>query len=80
MNICFWCGMLSHDYKECEIWLKSNGILPLECQQYGHWIKASLFSLAKRQVLEVKGYDLATVRAPVDQFARGGVPMSIRLN
>lgn len=29
-NICFWCGMLSHDDKECEIWLKSNGKLSTE--------------------------------------------------
>ena len=35
-NLCFWCGMLSHDDKECELWLKSNGTLPLDRQQYGH--------------------------------------------
>jgi len=52
----------------------------LERQQYGHWIKAPLFSLAKRQVLEVKGYELVTVRAPIDQSARGGAPVSIGLN
>ena len=49
--------MLSHDDKECEIWLQSKGNLPLERQQYGHWIKASIFSPTKRQVLEVKGFD-----------------------
>nr|POE85857.1 uncharacterized protein CFP56_18206 [Quercus suber] len=71
-NICFWCGMLSHDDKECEIWLKSNGNLSMEQQQYGHWIKASIFSLARRQVLEVKGYESIASSASVEQSTRGG--------
>lgn len=56
-NLCFWCGMLSHDDKDYELWLRSKGTLPLERQQYRHWIKASVFSMSKRQVLEVKGFD-----------------------
>ena len=75
-NICFWCGMLSHDDKECELWLKSNGNLPLERQQYGHWIKASLFNPSKRQVIEVKGYDLEPMAGPVVQSERGRVGVS----
>lgn len=68
--------MLSHDDKECELWLKSNGTLLLERQQYGHWIKASLFSLANRQVIEVKGYNLEPVKGMGDQSFRGGVGVS----
>ena len=75
-NICFWCRMLSHDDKECKLWLKSNGTLLSDHQQYGHWIKASLFSLAKRQVIEVKGYDLEPVKGTGEQSARGGVGVS----
>ena len=56
-NLCFWCGMLSHDDKDCEIWLKSKGSLPVEQQQYGHWIRASQFSPVCRQYVEVKGYE-----------------------
>ena len=75
-NICFWCGMVSHDDKECELWLKSNENLPPERQQYGHWIKASLFSPGKRQVIEVKGYDSEPVVGPVVQSERGRVGVS----
>lgn len=57
-NLCFWCGMLLHDNKDCEIWLKSKGSLPVEKQQYGHWIKAFQFSPVRRQYIEVKGYEL----------------------
>ena len=56
-NICFWCGMLSHDNKDCEVWLKSKGSLSVEHQQYGHWIRASQFSPVRRQYIEVKGYE-----------------------
>ena len=71
-NIYFWCGMLLHDDKECEIWLKINGNLSMEQQQYGHWIKASIFSSTKRQVLEVKGYKSIESSASVEQSTRGG--------
>lgn len=37
-NICFWCGMLSHDDSDCELWMSSKGMLPVESQQFGHWI------------------------------------------
>ena len=80
LNLYFWCGMLLHDDKKCEIQLKSNGNLPLEQQQYGHQIKALIFNLAKRQVLKVKGFDLATVRASVDQSIWGGSSMSLGNN
>lgn len=29
-NLCFWCGLLLHGDKDCEIWLKSKGTLPLD--------------------------------------------------
>ena len=34
-NFCYWCGMVSHDAKECSIWLSSKGSLSLEQQEYG---------------------------------------------
>ena len=43
-NLYFWCGMLDHDDKDCEVWLKSKGSLSVEDQQYGHWLRASQFS------------------------------------
>ena len=48
---------MSHDDKDCEILLKSKGTIPLERQQYGHWIKALVFSMSKCQVIDVKGFD-----------------------
>lgn len=48
--------MLSYDDKDCDLWLGSKGTLSVESQQFGHWIRASQFSPARRQTLEVKGF------------------------
>ena len=56
-NLCFWCGLLTHDDKDSEIWLKSKGRLVVDDQQYGHWMRAPQFSMGKRQSIKVKGYE-----------------------
>ncbi|XP_030922912.1 uncharacterized protein At4g02000-like [Quercus lobata] len=40
-NLCYWCGSLCHDDKECILWLQSNGTLSVEDQQFGPWIRAT---------------------------------------
>ncbi|KAK9990738.1 hypothetical protein SO802_025723 [Lithocarpus litseifolius] len=37
-NICYWCGHLTHDDKDCGIWLRSGGSLSNNEQQFGPWI------------------------------------------
>ena len=61
-SICFWCGMLSYDDKECELWLKSKGTLLVDQQQFGHWISAFLFSPGRHQIIEVKGFEPAALK------------------
>ena len=34
-NICYWCGHLSHDDKDCIIWLQSKGSMLTDKQQFG---------------------------------------------
>ena len=57
-NICYWCGSVSHDDKDCSLWLQSKGTLNLEEQQFGSWTRAPLFNLAKMSFVEVKGYEV----------------------
>ena len=37
-NICYWCGQVSRDDKDCILWLSSKGTLQVEEQQFGPWI------------------------------------------
>ena len=54
-NFCYWCGMVSHDAKECSIWLSSKASLSLEQQEYGSWLRADPFSVGKKSFLFVPG-------------------------
>ena len=56
-NICYWCGLLSHDDKECEMWLRSKDGLSTEEQQFGPWLRAPQFNLARKAIVEVQGFD-----------------------
>ena len=42
-NLCYWCGSLTHDDRDYELWLKSEGTLLTEAQQFGPWIHAPPF-------------------------------------
>ena len=52
-NICYWCGQLSHDDKDCTLWLQSNGTLAVEDRQFGPWIRVAQFNYSKKSVVEV---------------------------
>ena len=56
-NICYWCGSVSHDDKDCSLWLRIKGTLKSNEQQFGPWIRAPLFNSAKKSFVKVKGYD-----------------------
>ena len=32
LSICYWCGHLDHDDKDCDLWIQSNGTLTTEQQ------------------------------------------------
>lgn len=56
-KICYWCGRLSHDGKECTVWLSSKGDLSGAGQQFGPWLRTAQFNLARKTRVEVQGYD-----------------------
>lgn len=33
-NLCYWCGRLTHDDKDCKFWIDSEGTLKLEDRQF----------------------------------------------
>ena len=55
-NLCHWCGSLTHDERDCKLWIESEGMLPTEAQQYGAWIRAPPFVQSKRNSVSVLGF------------------------
>ena len=55
-NICYWCGRLDHNDRDCEIWLESEGSLAENQKQFGPSLRASPFSPARRNVVAVPGF------------------------
>ena len=46
-NFCYWCGMVSHEEKECKIWLARKGPNSHEQQEYGAWLWATPYKPGK---------------------------------
>ena len=55
-NVCYWCGRLTHDEKNCIMWLQSKGSLKVENQQFGQWLRVSQTTSLKKMVIDVTGY------------------------
>lgn len=55
-NLCYWCGSLTHDDRDCELWLESEGTLPTEAQQLGPWIRAPPYTSSRRTTVTVPGF------------------------
>ena len=56
-NICYRCGQLSHDDKDCILWIQSKGSLLKEDQQFGPWIRANQYNPVKKVTIKVEGFD-----------------------
>uniref|UniRef100_A0A7N2MYR1 Zinc knuckle CX2CX4HX4C domain-containing protein n=1 Tax=Quercus lobata TaxID=97700 RepID=A0A7N2MYR1_QUELO len=54
-SLCFWCGCLVHEDRDCELWVDSEGSLLPESQQFGPWLKAAPFVPSRKYVVKVPG-------------------------
>ena len=57
-NICYWCGCLTHDDRDCEQWVELEGSFSTESQQFGPWIRASPFFPLRKNVIKVPGFHI----------------------
>lgn len=53
--------MVSHDAKECSVWLSSKGSLSLDQQEYGPWLQADPFSVGKKSFMFVQAQEVISV-------------------
>ena len=55
-NLCYWCGRLTHNDRDCELWLDSEGTLEEVDKKYGLWIRAQPFASSRKAVVTVPGF------------------------
>ena len=70
-NICYWCGCLDHNDKDCDIWIESEGTLSTDLQQFGPNIRASAIMASRKQVVSMPGYCKTKVGTSKAAFSGG---------
>lgn len=55
-NLCYWCGRLTHDDRDCEIWIESEGTLKSDQKEFGPSLHAQPFVASKKQMVSVPGF------------------------
>ena len=55
-NLCYWCGQLTHDDRDCELWINSEGTLTPEQCEFGPYLRAPPFVAARRSAIMVPGF------------------------
>ncbi|XP_075663122.1 uncharacterized protein LOC142632636 [Castanea sativa] len=55
-NICYWCGCLDHNYKDCVLWIKSKGTLSPDQHQFNSSLRAPSYRVYNKPVVSVPGF------------------------
>ena len=55
-NMCYWCGRLTHDDRDCGLWIDSEGTLTPEQREFGPFLRAPPFVAARRSAILVPGF------------------------
>ena len=55
-SICYWCGCLDHNDRDCNLWIQSNGSLKMDQQQFGSFLRASPYESFGRDMIYMLGY------------------------
>ena len=58
-NICYWCGRLDHNDKDCTLWIQSKGSLTEENRQYNQTLRASPYRPQKSVIFVLGFYERA---------------------
>lgn len=54
-NFFYWCGLVTHDERDCEHWLCSNRTLKKEDQQFGDWMWLEVEPMVRKTSITVPG-------------------------
>ena len=53
LNLCYWCGCLTHNDRDYESWIDSEGTLTTVDQQFRPWLHAAPYSRSQKRVITV---------------------------
>ena len=70
-NLCYWCGRLTHDDRDCERWIDSEGTLTPEQREFGPHLRAPSFVVARKSSIVVPGFYAAKKRGSLG-VSKGG--------
>lgn len=54
--MCYWCGCLDHNDKQCKLWIQSKESLSVDKQQYGSFLRTAPYQRGSRNVFYVPGW------------------------
>ena len=54
-NFYYWCGLVSHDARDCERWIRNKGSLKKSDQNFGDWIRAEIDLTTRKTSITVPG-------------------------
>ena len=55
-NLCYWCGCLDNDNRECVLWIESKGTLLVIAKQFESFMRANQVFTLKNSVVHISGY------------------------
>lgn len=55
-NLCYWCGRLTHDDRDFELWIDSEGTLKNDQREFGPSLRAQPFVVSKKNTIFVPGF------------------------
>ena len=70
-NLCYWCGRLTHNNHDYELWLDSAGTLKETEKQYGPWIQTPPFAGSRKAVITVPGFYMKNKGIPKEDKSDG---------
>ena len=70
-NLCYWCGNLTHQDRDCSLWQRRKGTLKEGDQQFGSWLRAANPNLTKKTIIRVMGYEKEVSKEPTSNPSLG---------